>query len=193
MDNAVLNSTFLLTLLLLVGLFFFIRASIKDRIEQIRLLPKPSKESGLEQLQQYFAQRAYRVAAVDAAQQTVRWEGVVRPSWFLAIFLSGLAAVGGLCLALVLGMLFPEETPLFWGLALIGPLAGLFYWRGAGRAESVSLRVEPWPGATESEETGPGKETGPGQSVLVITGHRDELAALQRSLSFAVVEPDSEL
>ncbi len=185
MDNTVLNSTFLLTLLLLVGLFFFIRASIKDRIEQVQFLSSSSQESDLEQLQQYFAQRAYRVAAVDAAQQTVRWEGIVRPSWFLAIFLSGLAAAGGLCLALVLGMLFPDGTPLVWGLVAIGPLAGLFYWRGAGRSESVLLRVKPWLGASGTGE--PTLE----QSVLVITGHRDELAALQRSLSLAVIEPDS--
>ena len=37
MDAAVLQSTFLLTLLLSVGLFFFIRASTKDRTEVMRL------------------------------------------------------------------------------------------------------------------------------------------------------------
>lgn len=98
MDNSFLNSTFLLTLLLLVGLFFFIRASIKDRIEVLQIRSDQPQESVLDQLQQYFTDRAYRVAAVDASQQTIRWEGQVRPSWFLAIFLSGLAAVGSSCL-----------------------------------------------------------------------------------------------
>ena len=66
MDTAVLPSTFVLTLLLAVGLFFFIKASVKDRIEQVKLASESAQESLLTQLQEYFASRAYRVAAVDA-------------------------------------------------------------------------------------------------------------------------------
>ncbi len=182
MDNSVLNSTFLLTLLLLVGLFFFIRASIKDRIEVSQIRSDQPQESVLDQLQQYFTDRAYRVAAVDASQQTIRWEGQVRPSWFLAIFLSGLAAVGSSCLALVLGMLFPPAATFVWGLLLIAPLAGLFYWRGAGRAESVSLQVNASvPAAAPNESL---------TSVMTVTAHRDELAALKRSLPFEFAEQE---
>ncbi|MBD0390148.1 MAG: cofactor assembly of complex C subunit B, partial [Nostoc sp. C3-bin3] len=38
MDTAILPSTFVLTFLLAVGLFFFIRASTKDRTETARLI-----------------------------------------------------------------------------------------------------------------------------------------------------------
>ena len=181
MDTSVLNSTFLLTLLLLIGLFFFIRASIKDRIEVLQIRSEQPPESVLDQLQQYFTDRAYRVAAIDASQQTIRWEGQVRPSWFLAIFLSSLAAVGSSCLA-VLGMLFPPAATWVWGLLLIAPLAGLFYWKGAGRAESVSLQVDTSvPAATPTESP---------TSVMTVTAHRDELAALKRSLPFEFAEQD---
>jgi hypothetical protein len=174
MDTSVLTSTFLLTLLLLVGLFFFIRASIKDRTEVLKVLFDPPQEPALEELRQYFEKRSYRVAAVDAQQQFVRWEGSVRPSWFLAIFLSGLAAVGSVCLALVLSMLFPAIAPASWGLLLIAPLAGVFYWRGAGRTETVSLEAKP------------------GQRLIQVTAHRDELAELKRALPQLQVEPEAE-
>jgi hypothetical protein len=43
MNTAVLPSTFVLTLLLAVGLFFFIKASVKDRTEQVNSLPRVRK------------------------------------------------------------------------------------------------------------------------------------------------------
>lgn len=100
MNTATLPSLFVITLLLAVGLFFFIRASVKDRIEQVKLTAQESEESLLTLLQQYFEQRAYRVAAVDAAINQVTFQGFVQPSWFMAIFLTLLAACGTLCLSL---------------------------------------------------------------------------------------------
>jgi len=114
-NTAVLSSTFLLTLLLAVGLLFFIRASVKDRIQQVQLIAEEPEESLLSRLQQYFDQRAYRVAAVDAATNQVIFQGFVRPSWFLAIFLTVLAACGILCLSLVLSMLYPTFASFFSG------------------------------------------------------------------------------
>ena len=105
MDTTILSSTFLLTLLLAVGLFFFIRASVKDRTQQVQLIASEPEESLLARLQHYFEQRAYRVADVDAATRQVIFQGFVRPSWFLAIFLTVLAACGILCLSLVLSFL----------------------------------------------------------------------------------------
>jgi len=170
-NTPILSSTFFLTLLLAIGLFFFIRASVKDRTEQVKLLAEQSEESLLAQLQQYFDQRAYQVTAVDAAQNRVTFQGVVRPSWFLAIFLTLLAACGFLCLALVLSLLFPGIGSIFLALMLLAPAAGLFYWQRAKRPEQVSLKLE-----TISSEA---KET---QSLITVTAHRDELAALQEAL-----------
>jgi Flp pilus assembly protein TadB len=180
MNTSVLSSTFLLTLLLLVGLFFFIRASIKDRTQQIKLTSSQSDNHPeapiLEQVQQYFAERAYRVSKVDKAQSQVTLEGFVRPSIFLAVFLSGLAAVGLFCLALVLSILFPKIAWISLALVLLSPLAGFFYWRGAGRTEQVLLQVE---AITEP--------TSAGKTLITITAHRDELAELQKSLSMNVL------
>jgi hypothetical protein len=168
MNQTVVASTLLLTVLLLVGLFFFIRASVKDRTEEVRLVSEQSQDSLLSQLQQYFGQRSYRVAAIDATSNQVTFEGEVRPSWFLAIFLTVLASIGTLCLVLILSIVLPQGASLWFGLLLLSPLTGVFYWRGASRLERVSLKIEPMVNETKS--------------MITVKAHRDELAELQRLL-----------
>lgn len=162
MDNAVLPSTFLLTLLLAVGLFFFIRASTKDRTQTVYLVSEQDEAALMPQLEAYFRLRAYRIAAVDQQQNQVTFEGFVRPSWFLAVFLFMLAATGLSCLALVLSLLFPNLSQWSPAILLLSPLSGLFYWQKAGRVEKVYLKVDP--------------------SKITVTAHRDELTELQRNL-----------
>jgi Cofactor assembly of complex C subunit B len=171
----VLTSTLILTLLLAVGLFFFIRASTKDRIEQMVLETSDVEEVLLPKLQSYFTDRAYRVTAVDRDTDIVTFEGLVRPSVFLASLLTGLAAIGALCLALVLSMLFPDGGRLFLGLLLVAPLAGWFYWQGSSRTEQIRLKVESQDGA-------------PAPTTIKISGHRDELAVFQETLQLCVRE-----
>lgn len=171
MNTTILSSTFFLTLLLAVGLFFFIRASIKDRTEQVKLIVSEPEESLLERLQQYFDERAYRIAALDRTTGEVTFQGFVQPSWFLAIFLTVLAACAILCFSLVLSLLYPTFAKLFLGLILLSPAAGVFYWRGAGRNEQVLLKVEPLPNRERDA-----------QSLITVTAHRDELEQLQQTL-----------
>lgn len=177
MNTAVLSSTFLLTLLLAVGLFFFIKASVKDRTEQVKLVSEQAEDVLATELKAYFSQRAYRVAAVDDPSHQVTFEGLVRPSWFLAIFLTMLSAVGMLCLGLVLSMLVPARGGIFLLLVLVSPLAGIFYWKKAGRSEQVSLKLE---GLTlEGNQT---------QSLITVRAHRDELAAMQKALGLKAAD-----
>ncbi|MDJ0658613.1 MAG: cofactor assembly of complex C subunit B [Crocosphaera sp.] len=172
MNTPILISTFFLTLLLMVGLFFFIRASVKDRTEQVKLISEVPKTSLLEQLKTYFTQRSYEVTESNREQDSVTFEGLVRPSWFLAIFLTILAASGMLCLVLVLSFVYPPLTPLFFSLELLSPLAGLFYWQKAGRMETVSLSLESL--TTESSQEG---------SLLTLTAHRDEVIQLRQKFA----------
>jgi Cofactor assembly of complex C subunit B len=176
MSASVLPSTFVLTLLLSVGLLFFIRASVKERIEVVKLASEHSEVALLDQLQAYFTQRAYRLAATNAAQLQVTFEGFVRPSLLMATFLTLLAAIGFLCIALMLSILFPNFSEALLGLTLLSPIAGLFYWRRAARPEKVVLQVE-----DESN-----LESGM-SSVVTVTAHRDELAALQRHLPLKAI------
>ncbi|GBF81833.1 hypothetical protein AsFPU1_3254 [Aphanothece sacrum FPU1] len=124
----------------------------------------------LSQLQTYFTQKAYKITAVDPQKQQITFDGFVRPSWFLAIFLSFLAAVGLFCLGLVLSFLYPTLTPIFLGLSLLSPLTGVFYWKQAGRIEQLYLSVAPQESASQT------------YTVVTVTAHRDELIQLQETL-----------
>ncbi|MBD2513412.1 cofactor assembly of complex C subunit B [Nostoc sp. FACHB-973] len=170
MDTPILPSTLLLTLLLSVGLFFFIRASTKDRTEIAHLVSEQSEAAFMSQLKEYFQSRSYRVAAVDREQNQVTFEGNVRPSWFLAIFLTLLAATGIVCLSLVVYLIFPSLSSLFLAMVLLSPLTGVFYWKKSGRLEKVSLKLE----TTQSEQTSSSKVT--------VVAHRDELTQLRKTL-----------
>ncbi|MCC5662721.1 cofactor assembly of complex C subunit B [Nostoc sp. CHAB 5784] len=176
MDTAILLSTFLLTLLLSVGLFFFIRASTKDRIETAQLVSEQDEAALMSQLKEYFRSRSYRVAEVDREQNKVTFEGNVRPSWFLAIFLTLLAATGIVCLSLVVYLLFPNFSTFVLPMVLLSPLSGLFYWKKSGRLEKVSLKVE----TTKNELTSSSK--------ITVVAHRDELSELQRNLQLKAGE-----
>ncbi|MFH7245785.1 MAG: cofactor assembly of complex C subunit B [Spirulina sp.] len=168
MTETVIYSTLFLTLLMMVGLFFFIRASTKDRTEILILDPPAAATTTLDALTVYFEQRAYQVQDKDSEAAQITLTGQVRPSWFLAIFLSSLATVGGLCFALVLSSLFPGVGLAFGGLILLAPGAGWFYWRRAGREEQVTLEARSQPETTPQDQ-------------IVVTAHRDELIALEQT------------
>lgn len=174
MDIPVLSSTFLLTVLLGVGLFFFVRASVKDRTKSVRYGSDLSEESLSTQLQQYFAERSYRLQAEEVATpEQIVFEGVVRPSGFLAVFLTILTGIGLLCLALVLAIAMPQLAKAWFLVVLLAPFAGIFYWQKAKRPEKVFLKLEPSPDESPQSSF---------QSFITVTAHRDELIQLERAL-----------
>jgi len=177
-ENPALIPLLILTLLLCIGLFFFIRASVKDRTEEITLIANATEEELLPQLQQYFDSRAYQVTALESQTQTITLEGTVQPSWFLTIFLSLLAALGLLCATLVLSTLWSEFPPILWMVVGLAPAAGLFYRKGAYRTEQVELQVQPLEQPT--------------QSLIAVKAHRDELAELQKALQ-SLIAAEAEL
>jgi len=172
MDTAILPSTLLLTLLLSVGLFFFIRAATKDRTQTAQLISEQDEAALMPQLQDYFRSRSYRVAAVDRDKNQVLFEGFVQPSLFLAIFLTLLATVGLVCLSFVLSLLLPNISSFLLGIVLLSPLSGFFYWKKAGRTEKVLLHLQK---ANQDESNSSAK--------ITVTAHRDELIELQKALN----------
>ena len=158
---------------MMIGLFFFIRASVKDRTQQIQLVPSESEDVLLKKLQEYFESRAYQLTAVDSQNKQITFKGFVQPSVFLTVLLTTLAGVGFFCLALVLFLLFPQVNNLFWLLLLFAPLAGFFYWRKAGRVEEILLQVV---SRTDSP------------NLVSVTAHRDELIQLEENLSVQTLD-----
>ena len=158
---------------MMIGLFFFIRASVKDRTQQVKLVPPESEDVLLKTLQEYFEARAYQMTAIDPDEKQITFKGFVKPSIFLAVLLTVLAVVGFSCLALVLFLLFPNVDRLFWLLVLLAPVAGVFYWRKAGRWEEILLRV-----ISQTDKP----------NLVSVTAHRDELIQLEENLSVQTVE-----
>jgi len=163
-----LGSTLLLTLLLAVGLVFFLRAASKDRttVEKVRS-SKPPLEV-LPAMAEWLQQRGWIAEETNPERRLLRFRGQVQASGALAVLLSLLGGVGAGCLALVLRQLLPALQ--WWPLLLIGlgPLAGVLYRRRAERAESVELRL-----ISHDQATG---------SALRLRAHRDELIALEQEL-----------
>jgi hypothetical protein len=98
----------------------------------------------------------------------------VSPSIFLTVLLTSMAAIGAVCLALVLSMQFPDIGNVFLVLLIAAPLAGWFYWQGSSRTEQVRLKVE------SSDDSAP--------TTIKISGHRDELAIFQSTLQLSAIE-----
>ena len=163
-----LASTLLLTLLMAIGLVFFLRAASKDRTTVVDVQsPRPAIEV-LEGLERWLTQRGWHRDGGDASRQVLRFRGQVQASPGLALLLSLLGAVGAACLGLVLIQLLPALGPWPLLLALLGPAAGLIYRRRAARAETLELRL-----------LEPGTST---SSNLRLRAHRDELIAIEQEL-----------
>ena len=158
---------------MMIGLIFFIRASVKDRTKQIKLIPEESADILIKKLQDYFEQRAYKITAVDPEERLVTFKGFVKPSLFLAILLTCLAIVGLSCLVLILFLLFPSIQTIFWLLLLFAPIAGFFYWKKAGRLEQILLQVVSQPNKP---------------NLVSVIAHRDELIQLKENLSVQTVD-----
>ena len=165
---ATTSSTLLLTVLLAIGLLFFLRAASKDRTTVVEVhSPRPALEV-LEGLTTWLAARGWRRDGGDPERQLLRFRGQVDSSLPLAVLLSLLGGLGAACLGLVVIQLSPALGwwPLL--LALLGPGAGLLYRRRAERAEIVELRL--LDGRADSG------------CDLRLRAHRDELIALELEL-----------
>lgn len=167
----------MLTLLLMVGLFFFIRASTKDRTEQMEFIAAEPEESVFERLQTYFEGRAYQIKDIDGVNNKVTYQGFVPPSGFLAVFLSLLAGLGLVCIALVLALLFPNIGYGFLSICALAPIAGYFYWQRAGRVEQVILQIDKVTPITDTP-----------QQLITVTAHRDELIQLRQVVPYKLNE-----
>ena len=164
------SSVLLLTILLAIGLVFFLRAASKDRTTIVDVQsPLPPLEV-LNGVSMWLEHRGWRMDGGDAERQVLRFQGEVSSSVALAVLLSIYGGLGAACLGLVINQLYPS---LHWWpllLAIVGaPASGLVYRQRAARIESCELRL-----MSSSENSG---------SILRIRAHRDELIAMELELA----------
>ncbi|MGD1903323.1 MAG: cofactor assembly of complex C subunit B [Geitlerinemataceae cyanobacterium] len=167
------SSALIPTSLMAIGLAFFIRASAKERTEELELECHRSASEVDRLAKAHLTGRTYRIAKTEDG--TTLFEGQVRPSVFLAIFLSVLAAVGFACVSLIVGTVVPSLADSAIGVTALSPLAGAYYWAKAAKSERVAISVREPEAASESATGAPG-------SLLTAIGHRDELLVLRQML-----------
>lgn len=148
-----------------IGLAFFIRASVKERTEELELACVRNATEIDRLATEHLIGRTYRIAKTE--EGTTLFEGQVRPSVFLAIFLSILAAIGFACVGLIVGTAIPSLGDTTIGIVMLSPLAGVYYWKKASKSERVVIAVQ---------------ATGDTTSALTVIGHRDELNVLRQVL-----------
>ncbi|NEP62890.1 MAG: cofactor assembly of complex C subunit B [Symploca sp. SIO2G7] len=162
-------------MLLGVGLFFFIKAATKDRTEVAEFSTELASDRVHQALIDYFQDRAYRLKSKSLESQTDSWVtlvGTVRPSVFLAIFLSLLTAVALMCFALVLATLFSNYGAIFFALVALSPLTAIVYWKQAKREEQIAFRIRHTKDSFEDS------------CILTLRGHRDEIIQLKANAPF---------
>ena len=82
-----INSTLLLTILLAIGLFFFLRASSKDRTTIVEITSSQKPVEVLNVLYEWLNLRGWKQTGGDFDQRTLTFKGQVVSSKLLAIFL----------------------------------------------------------------------------------------------------------
>ena len=164
------SSTLFLTILLAIGLGFFLRAASKDRTTVVDVQsPLPPLEV-LKGISFWLEERGWKKNGGNAEEKLLIFNGNVASSTFLVIFLSCLGGLGSACLGLVLIQLYPALS--WWPLLLAaigGPLAGIIYRIKSKREELLQVKL------LSSDKSC--------NCILRIKAHRDELIAIQLELS----------
>ena len=166
--NYSLKSTFLLTILLSIGLFFFLRASSKDRTTTIEISTETEQIDTLNIICSWLRLRGWNQVGGDIDQKTLTFKGQVISSNSLAIFLSVLGGLGSCSLGLVIRQIYPSLSwwPILLGL-FGGPISGIIYLKKSKREETFEFRLV---------------DTFDRSTKLRLRAHRDELISLEKEL-----------
>ena len=166
-----LNSTLLLTILLAIGLFFFLRASSKDRTTVVEITSSQKPVEVLNVLYEWLNLRGWKQTGGNFDQRILIFKGQVVSSKLLAIFLSLLGGLGSCSLGLVIIQIYPflGWWPILLGL-IGGPLSGIIYYEKSAREEKFELRLI---NNNENENI----------TLMRLRAHRDELISLENELS----------
>ena len=165
-----LNSTLLLTILLAIGLFFFLRASSKDRTTVVEISSTQNPVKVLNDLYEWLKLRGWEQTGGDYDQRLLIFKGQVVSSKFLAIYLGLLGGFGSCALGLVITQIYPVLNwwPILLGF-IGGPLSGIIYFKKSSREEHFEFKLI----NTDNEKEG---------TFIRLRAHRDELISLENEL-----------
>ena len=167
--NYYLRSTLFLTILLAIGLFFFLRASSKDRTTIIDISSSKKNIEVLNEVCKWLKSRGWQQIKVNSDRKILTFRGQVVSSKSLAIFLSILGGLGSCALGLVLAQIYPflNWWPILLGL-VGGPISGFVYFKNSHREEVFEFKL-----LNDNDFK---------YTHLRLKAHRDELIAFENEL-----------
>jgi len=167
--NYYLRSTLFLTILLAIGLFFFLKASSKDRTTIIDISSSKKNIEVLNEVCKWLKSRGWQQIKVNSDRKILTFRGQVVSSKSLAIFLSILGGLGSCALGLVLAQIYPflNWWPILLGL-VGGPISGFVYFKNSYREEVFEFKL-----LNDNDFK---------YTQLRLKAHRDELIAFENEL-----------
>jgi len=167
--NYYLGSTLFLTILLAIGLIFFLKASSKDRTTIIDISSSKKPIEVLNEVCNWLRSRGWQQINVNSEKKILTFKGQVISSKSLAIFLSVLGFLGSCSLGLVFVQIYPflNWWPILLGL-VGGPISGFVYFKNSQREEIFEFKL-----INENEIK---------LTKLRLSAHRDELIAFENEL-----------
>ena len=167
--NYYLGSTLLLTILLAIGLIFFLKASSKDRTTIVDISSSKKSVEVLNEVCNWLKSRGWQQINVNSEKKILTFKGQVVSSKFLAFFLSILGFLGSSSLGLVLVQIYPVLNwwPVLLGL-VGGPISGFVYFKNSQREEIFEFKL-----INENQIK---------STQLRLSAHRDELIAFENEL-----------
>ncbi|KAI7754123.1 hypothetical protein M8C21_014867 [Ambrosia artemisiifolia] len=126
------------------GLWSLIKRSVKSKVvkktfveEEIEGKKKtPNQVAG--EILSFFTRNNFSV--VDRGE-TITFEGVMVPSRGQAALLTFCTCISLASVALVLTITVPDFGNNWFGLTILSPLAGAYYWKRASRKEQIKVRM----------------------------------------------------
>ena len=167
--NYYLRSTLFLTILLAIGLFFFLKASSKDRTTIIEISSSKKPVEVLNEVCNWLKERGWKQINVNSDRKILTFRGQVVSSKFLTIFLTILGGLGSCALGLVIVQMYPFLN--WWPLIISlvgGPISGFVYFKNSQREEIFQFKL-----INENEIR---------FTQLRLSAHRDELIAFENDL-----------
>ena len=149
-------------------MFFFLRASSKDRTTTIEISTETDPIETLNIICGWLKLRGWNQVGGNSEKKTLTFTGQVTSSNSLAIFLSVLGGLGSCSLGLVIRQIYPNLSwwPILLGL-IGGPISGIIYSKKSKREETFEFRL-----LDEFDKS----------TKLRLRAHRDELISLEKEL-----------
>ena len=149
-------------------MFFFLRASSKDRTTTIEISTETDPIETLNIICGWLKLRGWNQVGGNSEKKTLTFTGQVTSSNSLAIFLSVLGGLGSCSLGLVIRQIYPNLSwwPILLGL-IGGPISGIIYSKKSKREETFEFRL-----LDEFDIS----------TKLRLRAHRDELISLEKEL-----------